>query len=261
MSVATLAAKPRPANAGCLREDENPFSTNKVTGYSLNFPIIGTCTPTIVCAKTCYFAKGPATWSASLAKQYRLLGSLRDDPAKLAARIARYARKLRLTYVRWCGGGDLVEETPACIDMVAWYLKDIPQWVVSRRPNIAATIKPRSNVYVHLSVDKTSWDRLDLFKRIAPDGLQWFWSYQCDAGEVPESGTIAPVIFRDKYDLDGSRPVSHDCPLNLAESIVRVCERCRRCFNGDAVRSAKECLENPSSSPRLFGKPNNAAGG
>lgn len=251
MSVSTLARKPQ-GHDEPLRPGENPFSTNKVTGHSLNFPIIGTCTPTTVCAETCYFAKGPSTWTASLVKQHRLLNSLRADPEGLAATVASWAVRLRLTYVRWCGGGDLVAETPRCIDSVAIALPTVPQWVVSRKPEIAATITPRPNVYLHLSVDRSSWQRLAMFRKIAPPGLLWFWSYQCDRGEVPEP-LAAPVIFRNGYDLDGSRPVANDCPLNLSESIVRICESCRRCFDGEAVRRAKDCLANPPSSPRLFG--------
>lgn len=170
MSVATLARKPQ-GHSELLSPDENPFSTNKVTGHSLNFPIIGTCTPTVVCADTCYFACGPSTWSASLAKQHRLLNSLRADPEKLAGRIAGWATRLRLTFIRWCGGGDLVEETPACIDAVACLLPNMPQWVVTRKPEVAATVVPRQNVYVHFSVDRSSWDRLDRFRRLAPAEL------------------------------------------------------------------------------------------
>jgi len=251
MSVATLARKPQ-GHDGLLAESENPFSTNKVTGHSLNFPIIGTCTPSVVCAETCYFAKGPSTWSASLAKQHRLLNSLRADPQRLAGLIAGWATRLRLTYVRWCGGGDLIAETPACLDAVATMLPSVPQWVVSRKPEIAATITPKPNVYLHLSVDRSSWERLERFREIAPSGLQWFWSYQCDRDEVPLAA-IAPVVFRDGYDLDSSAPIADDCPLNLNDSIVGVCERCRRCFNGEAVRRAKECHANQPSSPRLFG--------
>lgn len=251
MSVATLARKPQ-GHDELLAPDENPFSTNKVTGHSLNFPIIGTCTPSVVCADTCYFAKGPSTWSASLAKQHRLLNSLRHDPVTLATKIVRWAKHHRLTFIRWCGGGDLVAETPACIDAVATALPDVPQWIVSRKPEIAATVTPRPNVYVHLSVDRSSWERLERFRQLAPDGLQWFHSYQCDRGEVPLAA-IAPVVFRNGYDLDGSAPIDNDCPLNLNDSIVRVCESCRRCFNGDAVRRAKDCRAKPPSSHRLFG--------
>jgi hypothetical protein len=239
MSVATLARKPQ-GHEDELHDGENPFSTNKVTGHSLNFPIIGTCRPTTVCADTCYFAAGPSTWRQSLDKQHRLLNTLRADPARLAVRIVEWTQRLRLTFVRWNGGGDLVEETPACIAAVANELPFMPQWVVTRRPELAAKITPARNVFVHFSVDKASWARLEEFRGIAPAGLQWFHSYQCDDGEVPPAA-IAPVVFRNKYDLDGSAPIEDDCPLNLNESIVRVCESCRRCFNGDAVERAKEC--------------------
>lgn len=251
MSVASLARKPQ-GHAELLGPGENPFSTNKVTGHSLNFPIIGTCTPTPVCSDTCYFAKGPSTWPASLAKQHRLLNSLRADPASLAKAITVWASRHRLTFIRWCGGGDLVAETPACIDAVATTMPGVPQWVVSRKPEVAATITPRPNVYLHLSVDRSSWDRLEKFRVLASPALQWFWSYQCEPGEVPPAG-IAPVVFRDGYDLDESAPIEQDCPLNLNESIVRVCESCRRCFSGDAVAKATECHAKPPSSPRLFG--------
>jgi hypothetical protein len=248
MSVATLARKPQ-GHSELLSPDENPFSTNKVTGHSLNFPIIGTCTPTVVCADTCYFACGPSTWSASLAKQHRLLNSLRADPERLAGRIAGWATRLRLTFIRWCGGGDLVEETPACIDAVACLLPNMPQWVVTRKPEVAATVVPRQNVYVHFSVDRSSWDRLDRFRWLAPTELNWFHSYQCEPGEVPLAA-IAPVVFRNKYDLDGSAPIAQDCPLNTSDSIVRICESCRRCFNGRALEMATECHAKPQSSQR-----------
>lgn len=239
MSVKTLARK-NFASDDLLRGDENPFSTNKVTGHSLNFPIIGTCTPSTVCAETCYFAKGPSTWTASLAKQHRLLNSLRADPIKTARRISRWASRLRLTFVRWCGGGDLVEETPACIDAVALALPSVPQWIVTRKPTLAAGIVPRANVYLHLSVDRLSWDRLDEFRAVVPPGLKWFWSYQCDKGERPASGDIAPVIFRHGYELDGAAPFASDCALNTSGSIVGVCEQCRRCFNGKAVAECRD---------------------
>jgi len=251
VTVKTLAAKPQ-GHAEVLGSDENPFSTNKVTGHSLNFPIVGTCTPTIVCASRCYFAHGPATWSASLAKQHRLLNSIRQSPRGLAATIARHARRMKLTFVMWNGGGDCVEETPDCVDEVARLMPDVPQWVVTRKPEIAARLPERENVFVHFSVDNSSWQRLDDMRRLSPAGLQWFWSYQCNKGEVPRDA-IAPVIFRDGYKLNGTEPLRDDCPLNLSDSIVRVCESCRRCFNGVAVERAKECHLNPPLLPQLFG--------
>ena len=154
---------------------------------------------------------------------------------------------VRESFVRWNGGGDLVDESPTCIDEVARLLPTVPQWVVTRKPEHASRITPAANVFVHFSVDKASWQRVADMRRLSPERLQWFHSYQCDAGEVPTDG-IAPVIFRDDYKLNGTTPLRDDCPLNVAESIVRVCESCRRCFNGAAVERAKECHLNPASS-------------
>ena len=248
MSVKTLAAK-RFRETALLFDGENPFSTNKVTGHSLNVPIIGTCLPSVVCADRCYFAKGPSTWNASLRKQHRLLNSLRADPVAVGNRIAHWAARLKLTFIRWNGGGDLVEEHIPCIAQVATLMPSVPQWVVSRKAAIASRVVPMPNVYVQFSVDNSSRQRLDDMRRLTPAGLNWFWSYQCDRGEVPED-EVAPVIYRDNYKLNGEKELRDDCPLNLSESIEGVCEKCRRCFDGTAVKRATECRLNPVSSSR-----------
>lgn len=252
MSVNTLRRK-HVAYRDLLEPGEDPFSNNRVTGHSLNVPIIGTCMPTVVCAATCYFACGPSTWTASLKKQHRLMNSIKVDPRGVAERIVKSARRKRLTFIRWNGGGDLFEESVACIDFVAVAMPDVPQWVVSRIPALASRITPRDNVYLHFSVDRSSWNRLDEFRGLVPAGLQWFWSYQCDKGESPTSGDVAPVIFRDGYDPKGAALYGNDCPLNSSEDISNVCEGCRRCFDGGAVERAKKCrglsTRPPISSP------------
>jgi hypothetical protein len=249
MSVKTLARK-HVAYADLLADGECPFSTNKVTGHSLNFPIVGTCSPTVVCGETCYFARGPSTWTPSLKKQHRLMNSIKADPDSMASRIALRARRLGLDFVRWNGGGDLFAESVVCINVAATLMPEIPQWVVTRKPALAARINPRPNVYVHFSVDRSSWGRLDEMRSLAPAGLQWFWSYQCDAGETPPSPTVAPVVFRNCYDAAGEQLYGYDCPLNAAEDITGVCGSCRRCFDGTAVTEAKECHWRPPSPSR-----------
>jgi hypothetical protein len=234
MSVKTLARK-HVAYEDRLEDGEDPFSTNKVTGWSLNVPIIGTCMPTVVCSETCYFAKGASTWTPSLKKQHRLMNSIKNDPKAVAVRIVRSARRKKMTFIRWNGGGDLFPESVLCINAVSAAMPDVPQWVVSRLPKLAASLAPRPNVYLHLSIDKSSWKRLDEFRSIVPDGLQWFFSYQCDKDETPPSPEAAPVIFRDGYDPKGGVLYGYDCPLNANEDITGVCETCRRCFNGEAV--------------------------
>lgn len=219
-----------------LADDENPFSTNKVTGYSLNYPIAATCTPTKVCVDTCYFMCGPATWPASLKKQWRLYNATVADPIQTASAVARWATRMRLSFVRWNGGGDLFKESVECINEAAPLMPGIPQWVVTRLPHHAVNIKPAANVFVHFSLDRHSWVRAAAMR---PYGGNWFWSYQCDDGEKPEK-SLAPVVFYDHYDPAGETLNADDCPLNSAEDIAGTCQKCRRCFDGTAVKRAKE---------------------
>jgi hypothetical protein len=221
-----------------LAADENPFSTNKVTGHSLNYPIATTCTPTKVCVQTCYFGCGPSTWSASLKKQWRLYNSTLADPQRTAALIAGWAIRLRLSFVRWNGGGDLFKESVECINAAAPLMPGIPQWVVTRLPQHAVNIEPAPNVFVHFSVDKGSWIRAAAMRQYQGN---WFWSYQCDAGEFPEK-SLAPVVFYDHYDPGRERLNGDDCPLNAADDIAGTCAKCRRCFDGAAVARARELL-------------------
>lgn len=226
-----------------LKESEDPFSINKVTGVSLNFPIIGTCVPTKVCGITCYFAKGPSTWTASLKKQHRLMNSVKRNPKEAAKRIVKFAKKKKLDFIRWNGGGDLFEESVACINHVAELLPDVQQWVVSRIPKLASKLTPRENVWVHISIDKGSWRRLHEFTSLKKEELKnWFWSYQCDADEKPPREDIAPVIFRDKYDPQGDVLYENDCELNANEDIAGVCGKCRKCFSGWARDRKGECI-------------------
>jgi hypothetical protein len=221
-----------------LASDENPFSTNKVTGHSLNYPIATTCTPTKVCVSTCYFGRGPSTWTAALRKQQRLHSPTVSDPRGTAKLIANWARRLRLTFVRWNGGGDLFRESVECINHAAALMPDVPQWVVTRMPHHAVQIAPRGNVFVHFSVDRHSWTRVAAMRQYRGN---WFWSYQCDKGESPPK-SLAPVVFYDGYDPGESSINGDDCPLNSAADITGTCGRCRRCFDGAAVLRAGQLL-------------------
>jgi hypothetical protein len=171
------------------------------------------------------------------------MNTVKQYPDVAGSMIARWAVRLGLSFVRWNGGGDLFPESVECINKAAPLMAAIPQWIVTRKPVLASRIAPADNVFVHLSVDRGSWDRLDAMRQSARPGLKWFWSYQCDRGETPTEG-MAPVVFRDSYMLAGADPVADDCMLNLSESIVGVCNTCRRCFSGAAVERARQCHGN-----------------
>jgi hypothetical protein len=238
MTVKNLASKDQGWDE-LLADDEDPLSTNKVTGWSVNVPIVGTCRPTTVCSDTCYFARGPSTWPAALRKQWRLLRSIEQSPTEMAIRIVRSAWRKKLDFLRWNGGGDLFPRLVECIDHATEQSPDLQHWIVSRKPELASKVTPRPNVWMHFSVDKASWGRLEDMRRMAPPSLQWHWSYQCDKNESPPSeAKDALVIFRDSYLLTSAMQ-TNDCPLNGAEDITGMCKTCRRCFGGEAYRQEK----------------------
>jgi hypothetical protein len=227
---------------GSLGSYDNVLSGNKVTGYSVNVPIAETCLPTAICMKTCYFAIGAPSWANSLRHQRKVHASMQCDPLAFAERVAMEYDSLGLTFIRWNGGGDLFEESVTTVNYLAKMRPDIVIWVVTRVPKWAALIEQAPRVFVHFSLDKHSRARRDVFLKHKPRTSNYFFSYQCDDGEVPplENLENVAVLFFDNYkpttDLAQYR-ADVVCPLNTASDITGVCERCRRCFNGDAVSS------------------------
>ncbi len=228
--------------AGSLGSYDNVLSGNKVTGYSVNVPIAETCLPTAMCMKTCYFAVGAPSWSNSLRHQRKVHASMQSDPVAFAERVAMEYDSLGLTFIRWNGGGDLFEESVTTVNYLAKMRPDLVIWVVTRIPKWAALIEQAPNVFVHFSLDKHSLSRRESFLEHKPRTANYFFSYQCDAGEVPplENLKNVAVLFFDNYrpttDL-AQYPADVVCPLNTVSDITGVCERCRRCFNGAAVDS------------------------
>jgi hypothetical protein len=227
--------------AVALGSYDKVLSGNKVTGYSVNVPIAETCRPTAICIKTCYFAVGAPSWLNSLRHQRKVYEAMKFDHIAFAERVAMEYDQLDLTFIRWNGGGDLFEESVATINYLARMRPDIVIWVVTRLPEWAAKIDQAPNVYVHFSLDKHSISRAKDFISRQPRTQNYFFSYQCGEGEIPaqESLKDISVLFFDNYkpttDVSVYTP-EIVCPLNKAEDISGVCENCRRCFNGDAVK-------------------------
>ncbi len=216
------------------------LSFNKVTGYSVNVPIAFTCRPTAVCLETCYFATGAPSWPASLRHQSAIYESMKRDPKAFAERVALEYDQLGLSFLRWNGGGDLFDESVAVIHHLARMRPDIVLWVVTRIPQLASQIEHFENVFIHFSLDRDSMPRRAQFLKAKPLNPNHFFSYQAAPGEVPPRSISkhVSVLFFDNYkptsDLEDHSHVL--CPLNASPNIAGVCETCRRCFNGDAVR-------------------------
>ena len=223
------------------------LSFNKVTGHSVNFPISETCRPTAVCLKYCYFAKGPNSWPDSLSHQYQIYAAAKADPVGFAERVAWECDQAGVTFLRWNGGGDLFAESLAAIDHLAILRPNLPIWVVTRTPDLAAKVVERPNVFVHFSLDRSSLARREQFLKAKPQSSNFFFSYQCEADEVPTPQALSKVsvLFFNDYKLTcepATLPAGIICPLNGSADIRGACESCRRCFDGAAVDHANKIM-------------------
>jgi hypothetical protein len=221
-----------------LSPDESILSFNKVTGHSVNFPIAGTCQPTKVCSRRCYYAKGASSWPNSLKKQQRLFNTVQADPIGTGDRLVREIMRKwkRLSFLRWNGGGDLFDESVEMLNHVAAKLPEVQFWVVTRILGQAAKVAEAPNVFVHFSLDGASLNRREKYETMQKLSQNYFYSYQCDVDEMPSGENLAgvSVVFFDRYIPTGDMKRMEKetiCPLNTRDDITNTCETCRRCFD------------------------------
>jgi hypothetical protein len=196
-----------------------------------------------------------------LKRQYRIFNSVKADPVGSAVRLQKelLAKKRPSTFLRWNGGGDLFSESVQMLNHLAILMPEMPIWVVTRLPKQAAKVKDAPNVFVHFSIDAHSGDRRLEFERLKKLSPNYFYSYQCDRGAepTPEDLQGVSVVFYDCYKPPARLPevdLAIICPLNTEKDISGVCEWCRRCFDGTAVkhsrRQAGNHVQKFSPSPR-----------
>lgn len=237
-----IQARTIPSTASSFSHDV--LSGNKVTGYSVNFPIGSTCQPSKLCSNTCYGLKGPITWSNSLNKQAKNLAWCTQDSQsfvdKLELECKRLISKDAMFYLRWNGVGDLFQASIDALKELNRRVPEMPIWCVTRIPVFAAQLADLQNLWVHFSLDKSSIDRYDKMKACAPGMPNLFFSYQCEPEEYLEKLDVdIGVLFFDGYKIKepnqawSNSPIT--CPLNLRTEISGTCAQCRRCFNGKAV--------------------------
>tara|TARA_R100000995_G_scaffold12078_2_gene4919 strand:+ start:4741 stop:5538 length:798 start_codon:yes stop_codon:yes gene_type:complete len=234
------------------------LSENKVSGWSLNFPIKGTCKPSKLCVETCYYAAGMTTWTNSLRKQLWNYEACVEDPIWFAEEVIReYDKKIRgkTDFLRWNGGGDLFPQAVEALNYIGENHPDIVIWVVTRIPEMAVMVEDWPNIYLHFSLDKHSLDRRDkvidiMTEQRAPMLNRIFFSYQTEKGEFPDIDYLmdnhgVKLFFYDNYKITplqypeiaaDERKWGAMCPLNVRrsrdESIEGTCNDCRSCFNG-----------------------------
>lgn len=211
------------------------FSTSKVTGYAVNFPISKTCRPTEVCKKTCYFAVGLNTSSSAIAHQIQNYRDCMDDPEQFARSVIREYDNLGLTFLRWNGGGDLFDKSVKAINFIGKTRPDITLWIVSRKPELASKLISYPNHHIHISLDRSTIERKEEFSKLLKN-LNHFFSYQVHPEEDLHEDTVdrSSLIFMHDYEKipqKYEKNINKFCPLNGAQNITDKCENCRRCFS------------------------------
>jgi hypothetical protein len=237
------------------------LSANAKTSVSLDFPIGHTCDPTPICASVCYGAspRAAATWRKSLRKRLRNLRYIRlVSPEEAADRLARemvavrrrWAPRARVDYLRINGTGDLFPEIVPVINLLAASNPELRIWIVTRRFELAAQITALPNIFLQLSLDRSTPPALE---RAARDLVaQHPRAYLSFLRSRPEDDTrAAAIVFNEKRTKALPYESKTDCPADagrLPLDNVRgvggtACARCRKCFSEATVVRQRRLLE------------------
>jgi hypothetical protein len=221
------------------------LSYNAKTAFSLDLPIGHTCTPTAICSAVCYGKRvgAPARWTHCLLMRLRTLRYLQLAPAgEVVERLEDEMDRLnrlwaRMSFLRFCGTGDLVPELIPIINQFTEENRHIRAWVVTRRFDLAEQLDPRQNLYLQLSLDRsTRPDQVERARRIIRTNPRSYLSF---LRTQPDDDTMgASIVFNEKG-TDGlpyDRPT--DCPVDAGKLDLNnergvggtACASCRKCF-------------------------------
>lgn len=227
-----------------LREDEDPAlgqkekicSWNTKTGFSVNFPIAGTCRPTAVCAKLCYGAKPgrPITWDKAVRKYLRVHKYfLETPPEEIADRLHREYVGRKMTFLRWNGVGDLFPESVAVINQIARRHPDMVLWIATRIPEMARMVTRKGeNIYLQFSLDGSEECRKRRSRIVRSRHPRLYYSFLRTSMDEDTMG--ARIVYnaqqyKDRLKCDDRRTV---CPADAEIMPIKgACEKCRMCFS------------------------------
>lgn len=225
------------------------LSSNAKTSVSLDFPIGHTCSPTALCAIVCYASRPgtPARWDKSLRlrlRNYRYFLTASTDRAaarlwrEFSARRRAWRDRVDLNFLRVNGTGDLFPELVAVLNLFMADHSDVTLWVVSRRPEFAAQLEHRDNLYLQLSVDATTTPAaLALTMDLVSANPRAYVSFLRTT--VNDDCSRAAIVFNEKRTPGLPYDGIADCPVDagrLELGNVRgvggtACSKCRKCFS------------------------------
>lgn len=223
-----------------LGDKEKICSGNTKTGFSVNFPICGTCRPTSVCAELCYGAKPgrPITWDKALLKNLRVLEYFRKTPPEeIADRVSEEYRRAHMKFLRWNGVGDLFPESVAVINAVAKRHPDMVLWIATRLPEMARRVTRKGDgIFLQFSLDGSEQcrkRRVTIARSRHPRLYYSFLRRSMDEDTMGARIVYNAQQYKKHLECDDPRTV---CPADSGKLPIKgACEKCRWCFSDTAL--------------------------
>ena len=205
------------------------LAENLKTGWSVNFPILGTCEPSAVCRRICYAAGGHFRFTNVQRANLARLEFFRTMPtSEVADRIYYEAKAHGLSHLRWCGSGDLFLEAVAVLNDLAGRRRDLVNVVYSRKPECINALAVAPQIVINVSLDRSS---LDLVDRITHPEVRYTYLRET-VDDVPPAYADVPIEV--VFNNHGQHFPDHDArecaATNGRMPTAGACLRCRRCF-------------------------------
>jgi hypothetical protein len=197
-------------------------------------------------------------WRPSLRKRLRNRRYFQlEEPQAAAWKLGREFQRARrrweprahLDYLRVNGGGDLFPEIVPVLNYFASYYAGVRLWIVTRRPELAAEIKPFPNVFLQLSLDaSTPSDLVERSRFLAETHPRAYFSFLRTRPDDDTKG--AAIVFNEKHTTGLPYNGRTDCPVDagrLPLGNIRgvggtACSRCRKCFSEATIERQKTGL-------------------
>lgn len=219
-------------------------SDNSKTGVSLNFAIVGSCTPTRACAEYCYALVGRTMMDRSLRVQHQnlvlanRLETASQEEVDFAADCL-YTDVVRSGYdfIRWNGTGDLVPGAVRVLNAFTRRHPKITHWVITRKAPMVRLIEDRPSVFVMVSLDgsetPTRAEGLKALKGVFKKArVRFAWVRRYDDVRPAPRGTFVTFNEHRQGYRYGDDDRGRACPATVPGGLEHdgACPTCRRCF-------------------------------
>jgi hypothetical protein len=169
----------------------------------------------------------------SLSRQGRVMKIFQEEnPYEVARVIAEGYRKRNLSFMRWCGSGDLTPRVVQVLNILGFVYPDTIHWIVTRKPEMAELLQPYPSFYIMFSLDGTeeSKKRKEQVDKLLNSRIYYSYLRQ----EADEDTLGASIIFnmqQKKKELPYDDP-KRVCPVDAAVLPVEgACKKCKKCFS------------------------------